>query len=66
MKVRLTALEYLKERDKNKEYWKDRSLYENPVDEKQQKKDLENACPCCHMIRSQAEIENNTCNSCGN
>ena len=61
----LNALEYLKEREKAKKYWKWRSADEIPLDEKQRKTALENACPNCHAIRSALEIQKGICDNCG-
>ena len=60
-----TALEYLKEKDKAKEYHKNHSLYDVPLSDNQRKYALEHACLRCHMIRSQTEVASGICYNCG-
>ena len=61
----MTKIEYLKERQEIKEYWKDRNVCEMPLDDAQRKIALQNACPCCFAIRSALEIQDGTCYNCG-
>ena len=64
MKNRLTALEYLKEKDKANEYHKNHSQYDVPLSDKQRKFALENACRKCHAIRSPYEVLHGFCSNC--
>jgi len=61
----LSALEYLKEKDKATEYHKNHSLYDVPLSDTQRKAALESACRSCHAIRSSYEIQKGTCDNCG-
>ena len=64
MQNRLTALEYWKERERVKLYWKWRLYDEIPLTEPERKIALENTCRKCHAIRSALEIKNGTCDNC--
>ena len=65
-KVRLSALEYLKER-KESEYYKElkHQKLRNEKEGKTRLYDLANACQRCKTIRSYTEIRNGTCDNCG-
>jgi len=64
MKNRLSALEYHKERERAREYWKWRLHDEIPLSGYELKIALENTCGKCHAIRSAYEIQKSACDNC--